>query len=124
MIDTPCDDSLVSPAHTHLVLIVLVGRVSDFYTGVTLADMSDPTPGNCTLCTGRFDGELRGTTVVTCDAGVIGRYVWIQFAGRSDIKLYEVEVYAGWLHVRVYRTHGKLSYFYFPVSSIKITCHS
>ena len=72
------------------------GRIRDFYTGVTLADMSDPTPGNYTLCTDRFDGWLYGRIELTCGAGVIGKYVWIQTAGGPVITLYEVEVYAGW----------------------------
>ena len=72
------------------------GRIRDFYTGVTMADMSDPTPGNYTLCTGRFDGRLNEATELTCGAWVIGKYVWIQTAGGSAITLYEVEVYAGW----------------------------
>ena len=59
--------------------------------------MSEPTPGDYPLCTHQYDVWLgESTAEVTCDAGVIGRYVWIQSAGNSDISLYEVKVYAGW----------------------------
>ena len=88
---------LSPPVLTHLVLVALVARyIRDFYTGVTMADMSEPTPGNYPLCTGRFNGAMyyNGRTV-SCAPGVIGRYLWIQSAAEADMSLREVKVYAG-----------------------------